>query len=81
MFDNFSGKVGTTGLACLIVTVIFAVAKSSTCSDVPCTTVNRAFSCDITVATLVSLNKGTAAMLLSSINPPGIELYYHANIF
>ena len=39
------------------------------------------FSRDATAAMLVSLNKGTAAMLASSTNPPGIELYYHANIF
>ena len=35
---------------------------------------NRVFSCDITAATLVSLNKGTAAMLVSPTNSPGIEL-------
>ena len=30
---------------------------------------------------LVSLNKETAAMLVSPTNPPGIELCYHANVF
>ena len=35
---------------------------------------NRMFSRNITVATLVSLNKGTAAMLVSPTNSPGIEL-------
>ena len=33
------------------------------------------FSRDVTAAMLVSLNKGTAAMLMSPTNPPGIELY------
>ena len=28
---------------------------------------------------LVSLNKGTVAMLLSPTNPPGIQLYSYAN--
>ena len=41
----------------------------------------RVFSRDVTAAMLVSLNKGTAAMLVSPTNPPGIELYYHANLF
>ena len=35
---------------------------------------NRVFSRDITAAMLVLLEKGTAAMLVSPINPPGIEL-------
>ena len=35
---------------------------------------NRVFSCDVTAATLVSLNKGTAALLVSPTNSPGIEL-------
>ena len=26
-------------------------------------------------------NKGTVAMLVSTVNPPGIELYSYANIF
>ena len=43
--------------------------------------VYRVFSRDVTAAMLVSLNKGTAAMLVSPTNPPGIELYYHANLF
>ena len=73
MVDNFSGKVGTRGVACLKVTVIFVVAKSSSCSDVLRTTVNRTFSRDVTVAMLVSLNKGTAAMLVSPINRLGID--------
>ena len=38
------------------------------------------FSRDVTAAILVSLNKGTAAMLVFSTNPPGIELFYHANV-
>ena len=32
-------------------------------------------------AVVVSLNKGTAAMLVSPTNPAGIELYSHANTF
>ena len=39
------------------------------------------FSCDVTAAMLVSLNKGTAAMMLSLAKPPGIELYSYANAF
>ena len=35
---------------------------------------NRVFSRDVTVNTLVSLNKGTEAMLVSPTNSPGIEL-------
>ena len=42
---------------------------------------NRVYSRDVTGAMLVSLNKGMAATLVSSNNPPGIELYYHANVF
>ena len=30
----------------------------------------RVFSCDVTAAVLVSLNKGTAAMLVQSLNSP-----------
>ena len=41
----------------------------------------RVFSCDVTAAMLVSLNKGTAAMLVSPTNPLGIELYSYANSF
>ena len=41
----------------------------------------RVFSRDVTAAMLVSLNKGTAAMLVSPTNPPGIELYSYANVF
>ena len=29
----------------------------------------------------MSLNKGTAAMLVSLINPPGIELFSYADVF
>ena len=36
--------------------------------------INRVFSRDVTAAVLVSLNKGTAAMLVSPTNPLGIEL-------
>ena len=43
--------------------------------------VNRAFSRDVTETMLVYLNNGTAAMLLYPTNPPGIELYCHANVF
>ena len=35
---------------------------------------NRVFSRDVTAAMFVSLNKGTAAMLVFPINPPGSEL-------
>ena len=41
----------------------------------------RVFSYDVTTAMLVSLNNRTAAMLVSPTNPPGIEVYYHANVF
>ena len=41
----------------------------------------RVFSLDVMVAMLVSLNKGTVAMLVYQTNPLGIELYYHANVF
>ena len=37
--------------------------------------------CDVTAAMLVLLNKGTAAMLLSAIDPPEIDLYSYANVF
>ena len=39
------------------------------------------FSRDVTSAMLVSLNKGTAAVLVFAINPPGIELYSSGNVF
>ena len=42
--------------------------------------VNRVFSCDVTGAMLVSLNRGTAALLVSPTNPLGIELYSYANV-
>ena len=51
--------------------------KSRACCD----RFYRVFSRDVTAAMLVSLNKGTAAMLVSPTNPPGIEFYYHANVF
>ena len=35
---------------------------------------NGVFSRNVTAAMLVSLNKGTAARLVSPTNPPGIEL-------
>ena len=41
----------------------------------------RVFSRDVTAAMLVSLNKGTVALWVSPINPPGIELYSCANVF
>ena len=41
---------------------------------------NRVFSGDVTAAMLVSLNKGTAAMLVPPINPSGVELYSYANV-
>ena len=41
----------------------------------------RVFSSDVTAAMLVSINKGTAAMLRSQTNPPGIALYSYANVF
>ena len=42
---------------------------------------NRVFSRDVTAAMLVSLNKGTAAMLVSPTSLLGIELYSDANAF
>ena len=39
------------------------------------------FSHDVTVAMLEPLNKETAAMLEPRPNPPGIQLYYYANVF
>ena len=35
----------------------------------------------MTVAMLVFVNKGTAVMLVSPMNPPGIELHSYANVF
>ena len=43
--------------------------------------VYRAFSRDVTAAMLMSLNKGTGAILVSPTNPSGIELYSYENIF
>ena len=39
------------------------------------------FSHDVTAAMLEPLNKETAAMLEPWPNPPGIQLYYYANVF
>ena len=39
------------------------------------------FSHDVTTAMLVPLNKEKAAMLVPRPNPPGIQLYYYANVF
>ena len=36
---------------------------------------------DVTAAMLVSTNNKMAAMLVSRSNPPGIDSYYHANVF
>ena len=41
----------------------------------------RVLSSDVMAALLVSLNKETAAMLVSPTNPLEIELNYHANVF
>ena len=46
-----------------------------------CWSHNSRFSHDVTAAMLVPLNKETAAMLESLPNPPGIYLYYYANVF
>ena len=42
---------------------------------------NRVFPRDVTVATVVFLNKGTAAMLVSPTNYPGIELCCNIQTF
>lgn len=39
------------------------------------------FSRDVTVAMLVFLDNGTAAVVVFLTNPPGSELHYHANVF
>ena len=39
------------------------------------------FSSDVTTAMLVSLNKGTVAMLVPSIYSPRIKLYSFGNVF
>ena len=41
----------------------------------------RVFPRDVRTAMLAFLNKGTAAMLVSLTNPPGIEPYSYANVF
>ena len=41
----------------------------------------RVFSYDVTAAILVSQNLETAAMLVSQINPVGVELFSYANTF
>ena len=38
------------------------------------------FSDDVTAAMLEPLNKERAAMLEPRPNPPGIQLYYYANV-
>ena len=38
------------------------------------------FARDVTAAMLVSLNKGTAVVLVSPTNPPEIGLYSYANV-
>ena len=43
--------------------------------------VQRAFSRDVTSAILVFLNNETAAMLVSPINPVGVELFSYAKTF
>ena len=43
--------------------------------------VQRAFSRDVTSAILVFLNNDTAAMLVSPINPVGVELFSYAKTF
>ena len=42
---------------------------------------NRVFSRDVTAAKLVFPNNEMAAMLVYPTDPPGIELYYHTNVF
>ena len=42
---------------------------------------HRVFSCDVTAAMLVTLNKGMAAMSVSPTNPLGIQLHSYANVF
>ena len=41
----------------------------------------KVFTRDVTASMLVSLNKGTSAMLVYPNNPPRIELYSYANDF
>ena len=41
----------------------------------------RVFSYDVTAAILVSQNLETTAMLVSQINPVGVELFSYANTF
>ena len=41
----------------------------------------RVFSYDVTAAILVSQNLETTAMLMSQINPVGVELFSYANTF
>ena len=41
----------------------------------------RVFSYDVTAAILVSQTLETAAMLVSQINPVGVELFSYANTF
>ena len=51
--------------------------SSLTCN---CFILYRVFARDVSAAMLVSLNKGTAAMLVSPTNPPEIGLYSYANV-
>ena len=39
------------------------------------------FSRDVMAVMLVSLNKGTVAMLVSPTDPLGIKFFYRANVF
>ena len=41
---------------------------------------HREFLRHFTVAMLVFLKNGTSAMMVFSTNPPGMWLYYHANV-
>ena len=43
--------------------------------------VNRAFSHDVTAATLVFQNNKTAAMLVFQTNPVGVDLFCYVNTF
>ena len=45
-----------------------------------CSKTYSRFSHDVTATMFVPLNKEKAAMFVSRPNPPGIELYYHANV-
>ena len=66
--ERCSLKLANMQICDVLVAVFFVVAY-------------RVFSRDLTAAMFVSLNKGTAAMLVSTINPPGIQLFSCANVF